>query len=89
MTGLTSEQRNLLADRECDRGHRFDGVNYPTPEGVCPLCEWPDVVEQYRYYQWSLVEQSQPRESREALHQSVGLIEQNASPSLTASSPER
>jgi hypothetical protein len=83
MTGLTPEQRNLLAARYCRLGHRFDGANYPTPEGVCPICAWPEVKTEIEHYQRLVVEQSQPREP---LHQSIGLLEQSASPSLTATS---
>jgi hypothetical protein len=81
MTGLTLEQRTLLEQRWCENGHRFDGVNYPTPEGVCPLCAWPDLRDQFNQFQRLLVEETQPREP---LHPSVALLEQSVSPSLTA-----
>jgi len=58
MTGLTQEQRTLLEGRYCEAGHRFDGVNYPTPEGLCPLCTWTDVKEDVRHYQLLLAEQT-------------------------------
>ncbi len=62
MPGLTSEQRTLLEQRECDRGHRIDGMNYPTPEGICPRCAWPEVISIDDYSQWLLAEQdAQPR----------------------------
>jgi hypothetical protein len=82
MTGLTVEQRTLLEQRFCERGHRFDGANYPTPEGVCPLCAWPEVAEEINRFERLLVDDtSQPREP---LHPSVAQLEQSASPSLTA-----
>jgi hypothetical protein len=82
VTGLTVEQRTLLEQRYCEAGHRFDGTNYPTPEGVCPLCAWPEVKEQIdRYYRLVGEQTIQPREP---LHPSVAQLEQSASPSLTA-----
>jgi hypothetical protein len=69
MPGLTPEQRALLEQRYCLQGHRFDGVNYPTPEGICPLCAYPEIAQQIDQYQWFLAEQSvQPRAS---LHPSL------------------
>ncbi len=42
--GITAEQRALFASVRCPNGHKMtDGLNYPTPEGLCPSCEWPDV----------------------------------------------
>ncbi len=83
MTGLTPEQRSLLERGYCDQGHRFDGANYPTPEGVCPLCTWSEVRDQINQYQMLLVEQSS--QPRAPLHQAIGLVDQSAAPSLTAS----
>ena len=84
MAGLTSQQRALLDSRWCDNGHRFNGANYPTPEGVCPFCAWPEFQEEVSQYERLVAEQtSQPREP---LHPAIGLLAQAASPSLTASS---
>jgi hypothetical protein len=67
--GLTPEQRMLLEQVRCDRGHRFDGINYPTPEGTCPRCAWPEFTEDINRTQWLLAEQSV--QSRAVLHPSV------------------
>ena len=42
MAGLTPEQREAFAEVRCRQGHRFDGFNYPTPEGICPFCVFPE-----------------------------------------------
>lgn len=67
--GLTPEQRSLLEQRYCDKGHRFDGVNYPTPEGVCPRCKWPAFRKDFNRIQRLLVEQT--AQPRAALHPSL------------------
>jgi hypothetical protein len=60
--GLTPAQRGLLEQHYCERGHRVDGVNYPTPEGICPLCAWPEIRDDFDHFQRLLAEQSvQPR----------------------------
>ncbi len=82
MTGLTPSQRSLLEQRYCDAGHRFDGANYPTPEGVCPLCVWPEVREQINWYQRLIVEQDE--QPRKPLHQAIGLAAQSAPSVLTS-----
>lgn len=66
--GLTGEQRAMLAERWCTQGHRFDGANYPTPEGDCPLCTWPEVRADINRYQRQLADDLQPRA---ALHPSL------------------
>lgn len=82
MAGLTAEQRVLLEERWCVQGHRFDGANYPTPEGECPLCAVPEIRHDIVNYQRVVAERfTQPREP---LHQSVGLAEHSISPSLAA-----
>lgn len=46
----------LLAQAMCEVGHRFDGINFPTPEGNCPRCICPEVEEDLnRYYQLTLL----------------------------------
>jgi hypothetical protein len=55
--GLTPVQRTLFDWQRCPNGHRFDGVNYPTPEGQCPLCAWPEVRDELTRYQRLLAEQ--------------------------------
>ena len=77
MTGLTQEQRSRLDERDCQGGHRFDGVNFPTPEGTCPLCEWPEVRDEINRYQRVIAEYTVQR-------QTLALHVQHASPSLTA-----
>lgn len=57
MPGLTAEQRTLLDQHWCNNGHRFDGANFPTPEGVCPLCACPEVRDELGEYQRLLAEQ--------------------------------
>ena len=42
MAGMTPEQRDRFAEVRCPQGHRFDGFNYPTPEGICPFCVFPE-----------------------------------------------
>lgn len=69
MTGLTGEQRAMFADRFCRLGHRFDGANYPTPEGNCPLCTWPVVREEINHYQRLLADDASS--PRAALHPSL------------------
>ncbi len=67
--GLTAQQRSLLEQFRCSQGHRFDGINYPTPEGQCPLCTWPEVRQELDRQQWlPLSETDQPRAS---LHPSL------------------
>ncbi len=70
MAGFTPEQRELLEQRYCPQGHRFDGANYPTPEGVCPLCAWPEIRHEIDRYQRLLADyiEEQPRV---ALHPSL------------------
>lgn len=71
----------------CGAGHRFNGANFPTPEGECPSCTCPGFTDEVNHYERLVVEQtSQPREP---LHPSIGLLAQSASPSLTAASSER
>lgn len=84
MPGLTQEQRTLIEQRYCARGHRFDGANYPTPEGVCPLCAYPWVRSEIDQYQRLVAEQAMLPEHMLRERQSVGLHVQGASPSLTA-----
>lgn len=43
--GLTLEQQSLLEERNCSNGHRFNGMNFPTPDGDCLLCVDPDFAE--------------------------------------------
>lgn len=81
--GMTPEQTERFAQRWCENGHKFDGANFPTPEGVCPFCAWPEVkAERDRYYQLVAEPTEQPREP---LHPSFGLHVQSASPALAAS----
>jgi len=70
MPGLTPEQRDLLEQRFCANGHRFDGANYPTPEGICPLCAVPEVRDQVAQYQRLIAEQPTPY----ALHPAITTI---------------
>jgi len=71
MSGFSQEQRALLEQRFCEQGHRFDGANYPTPEGVCPLCAWPEVRDELVQYQRLLAEQELSSQPRAHLHPSL------------------
>ena len=83
MTGLTAAQETRFLERWCEYGHRFDGVNFPTPEGVCPFCTWPEIsTERDRYYAFVAARTAPPQDR---LHPAVGLLAQSASPLLTAS----
>lgn len=87
MIGLSPEQQDCFAVVRCQFGHRFDGVNYPTPEGLCPRCAYPEVQQYIDNYQRLLAAQASQRNDVDVRrHQSVGLHMQAASPSLTASS---
>ena len=70
MTGLTEAQRVLLDQRRCEQGHRIDGYNYPTPEGICPRCANPEVLE-LTPYTWLLAESLMEDQPRASLHPSV------------------
>ncbi len=71
MAGLTIEQSQLLEQRYCRQGHRFDGVNYPTPDGVCPLCAWPDFRADIDRFQWLLLSEDRQSQPRASLHPSL------------------
>ncbi len=67
--GLTPAQRVMLEQRYCNVGHRIDGANYPTPEGVCPLCAWPEFRHEIDRSQWLLLNETV--QSRAPLHPSL------------------
>lgn len=54
--GLSPEQTSLmeLGRRECPAGHRFNGGNFPTPEGDCPRCTDPNVAAQIFDFEWQV-----------------------------------
>jgi len=82
VAGLSAAKGGLLEESWGGQGDRFDGANYPTPEGECPLCAVPEIRHDIVNYQRVVAERfTQPREP---LHQSVGLAEHSISPSLAA-----
>lgn len=40
-----SPAQSALVRGLCPAGHRFNGANFPTPEGDCPLCIEPAIAE--------------------------------------------
>jgi len=51
--GLTEEQEACFRLGHCEgpEEHRWIGPNFPTPEGRCPFCIDPEVVEAFRSVQ--------------------------------------
>lgn len=50
--GLSPYQSVCFAKVWCESGrHRFDGANFPTPEGLCPRCNWVEADRQIAQFQ--------------------------------------